>query len=364
MAADGGREARPVAEQLFDPREGRLFDFFQAVTLLEALARRVDAATASVGDGADPAREAVRFAANVRLHFPAADVAALAPASPATGGRPSMTVNFMGLAGALGPLPGPFAELLVRRTHLGDTAARDFLDIFHHRLISLAFRIRKRHRVGLGVASPVEDAAAHYLFALIGLGVPALRGRLAPVPDRALLFYAGALSREVRPLGGLVGMLRCHFGLPVDAEPLVGAYFPIDPSHRTTIGPSGKNRRIGDAVLGSRYWDPAACIEIRVGPLDVDDYLRLLPGTGKEPPGDRLDVLLTLARFYAGEAIDIRVRLLLHPAAARPSAPKRTRVQRLGERPRLGYTAWVGRAFEQRDVLLQGAALRRAAAGR
>lgn len=366
MATDGGRKAPSVEEQLFDPVAGRLFDFFQAVGLLEALARAAGAAQAGVGEGGEPSREAVRFASTVRLNFPTSDIAQI---SPPAGAQAAMTVNFLGLAGAHGPLPTPFAEIVLRRAVVGDTAARDFLDIFNHRLVSLVYRIRKRHRISLGAASPLDDDAARYLFALIGLGTAGLRDRVPALPDRALLFHAGLFSREIRPIGGLVAILRCHFGVPVEGVPLVGGFYPIEASHRTAIGPSGKNRRLGqDAVLGSRYWDPAACTEIRVGPLDVDDYLRFLPGSPGVPAGDRLAPLLALARFYAGETTDVRIRLVLRPAAAkrrgRHAKPQRSRTQTLGERPRLGYTAWVGRAFDQREVVLGGAALRGALATR
>jgi type VI secretion system protein ImpH len=374
MAADGGRPTPTVEAQLYHPVGGRLFDFFQAVTLLEALARAVGRASsnagahASVGEGGDPTREAVRFAGTVRLAFPTSDIAAITRPD-GDGGQAAMTVNFMSLAGALGPLPAPFAEIVLGRAVAGDTAARDFLDIFNHRLISLVYRIRRRHRIALGVASPVADDAARYLFALVGLGTAGLRGRLAPVEDRTLLFYAGLLSREVRSIHGLVVLLRRHFSVPVEGTPLVGGFYPIEPTHRTVIGPSGKNRRLGeDAVLGSRYWDPSACLELRIGPLSVEDYLRFLPGTPGIPPGDRLAPLLALVRFYAGETVDARIRLVLQPAAAARSrkgrqGPELRRVQRLGERPRLGYTAWVGRAFAGREVVLESAAMRDAAGG-
>ena len=188
MAADGGRKAPLVIEQLFDPIQGRLFDFFQAVALLEGLARRVDECVAGLADSGEPGREAVRFASSVRLSFPTSDIVQTARArdpeegdgrDPA-GQKPTMTVNFMGLAGALGPLPAPFAEIIVRRTALGDTASRDFLDIFNHRLLSLVYRIRKRHRIALGVTRPVDDDAVRHLFALVGLGEQAAGGGLAP----------------------------------------------------------------------------------------------------------------------------------------------------------------------------------------
>lgn len=361
MVARGGREAPPVAvaDQLFDPAAGPLFDFFQAVSLIEAIERAAGRASAGVGEGWQPEREPVRFTSNVRLAFPTTDIGAITRAAP--GKRPEMRVNFLGLAGVMGPLPWPFAEIVVQRTAAGDTAFRDFLDIFNHRLISLVYRIRRRHRIAFGVAEPIDDDAVRYLFALIGLGTPALRRRLGPVEDRALLYYAGLLSREIRPLSGLAAMLRCQLGVPVEGEPLVGGFYPIEPSHRTAIGPSGRNRRLGrDAILGARYWDPSACVEIRVGPLCERELLRFLPGTNGIPAGDKLAPLVQLVRIYAGEVIDFRVRLVLDPERAKPargSARAPRRVQTLGERPRLGYTAWVGSAHGRREVVLEGSAL-------
>lgn len=393
MAADGGGDAPPVAERLFDPIEGRLFDFYQAVWLLSAVARESGAAPVGVGEGGAPSREAVRFASTLRLTFPTSDVASIVRAA---GGQALMTVNFMGLGGAMGPMPAPFCEHVLRRALGGDTATRDFLDIFNHRLVSLMVRMRRRHRIALGVAGPLDDDASRYLFALVGMGMPSLRGQLGVAPsqggprpgareqqpvvqDRTLLYYAGLFARDVRSLAGLTAMLRVHFGVPVGGAPLVGGFYPIEPTHRTEIGPSGRNRRLGgDAVLGARYWDPAACVDLRVGPLGVEDFLRFLPATGDVPAGDRLAPFLTLARHYAGEAVDVRIRLLLEPEVARRAAARwawgrrarvvgaavvEGKVQTLRERPRLGYTAWVGRAFQGREVVLQSKVLAGAGEG-
>ena len=72
MASDGGRKDAPVMDRLFS--EGRRFDFFQAVALIEALAHE----PAEVGSSGEPSREAVRFASNVRMSFPVADVESIA----------------------------------------------------------------------------------------------------------------------------------------------------------------------------------------------------------------------------------------------------------------------------------------------
>jgi type VI secretion system protein ImpH len=361
MVTDGRGQAPSIEEQIFT--EGRLFDFFRAVEILEALYGSV-----SVGEGPTASREAVRFASSVRMSFPPSAIASVERPSPsATRQAPVMTVNFMGLAGAHGPLPAPFAELVLQRAARGDTAARDFLDIFNHRLVSLVYRIRKRHRVGLGARSPEADDTARYLYALTGLGTARQREQLTSVRDRTLLYYAGLLAREARTMAGLSAMLTSHFGVPIEGVPFTGGFYPVEPEDRTSIGRFGRNRRLGrDASLGARYWDQEAAFELRVGPLEIADFLRFLP-TGRDGvmAGDRLAPLCELARFYAGPVLDVRVRLVLDPEAvareprARHRArPTRPRLQTLGERPRLGYTAWVGRAWQRRDVVLSGAALR------
>lgn len=340
MAAHGGVAPPALRELLFS--QARRFDFFQAVALLERLAPGAP----SVGSSADPAREALRFAGSVRLASPAAPVESL---EAKAGERPALTVSFMGVAGALGPLPLPFSELVLRRARKGDTALRDLLDIFNHRLLSLAYRIRRKHTVGLGVGAPEEDDAFRLLRALVGLGLPELESRLAPLSDGTLVTHAGVLGREPRSMAGLSAMLRAHFGVPVTGVPLTGAFHRLEPFDVTALGASGRCRLLGrDAVLGARFWDQESTFDVRVGPLDRADYLSFLPG------GDRLAPLRALTRFYAGPGLDFRVRVLLDPAAAgRPGAPARPST--LGERPRLGYTAWAGRPWARREITLPGA---------
>src|SRR2546425_12316042 len=103
----------------------------------------------------------IRYAAN--LDFPASDIASVNSGNGAKGTAAmvnhfkmrempaEMTVNFLGLAGGLGALDIPTPELVLQRTSRNDKALKDFLDIFNHRLVSLLYRIRKHHRVGLGV---------------------------------------------------------------------------------------------------------------------------------------------------------------------------------------------------------------------
>jgi type VI secretion system protein ImpH len=198
-------------------------------------------------------------------------------------------------------------ELIFQRAVRGDTAARDFLDIFNHRLISFVYRIRKKHRIGLGVSSPEEDSAAGHLYSLLGLGFPELKNRLG-VNDRALLTHTLTLGNDTRSLEGLVAILRHHFGMAIEAIPLTGSFHAIESSNRTAIGRTGRNRVLGrDAVLGGRFWDQESAFEIRVGPMKLDTFLRFLPS------GDALGPRCALVRFYAGPRYRFGLQLILEP---------------------------------------------------
>src|SRR5207244_2018241 len=113
MGAEGGRARPALIDRLF--REAYRFDFFQAVRLLEHLARERagdDPAARRYPVGQDwlPGREVVRFRALPSLSFAPGAIRHLrAPEAdgeaPANGAPPEMVVTFMGLTGPTGVLP-------------------------------------------------------------------------------------------------------------------------------------------------------------------------------------------------------------------------------------------------------------------
>jgi type VI secretion system protein ImpH len=322
MAAHGWGTDRSVAEMLYE--SGHRFDFYQAVRLAEIL----NPEKISVGEGSEPRKEAVRFKSRVGLQFPATDLDEI-NSPPAEGEPLEMTVNFMGLAGIQGPLPLPYTELILERAWHKDTALRDFLDIFNHRLISLMYRIRKRQRLGFSLQSPEKSPFAAYLFSLIGLGTEGLQGRMR-VRDRALLLYAGFLAQQPRSMAALESLLSDYFQVTVMGVPFCGQWHLLEDDQVTTIGASGQNRGLGrGAVLGTRIWDQEGKFEIRLSPLNLEKFLNFLP------LGDGFTPLCELTRFFAGTDLDFEIRLMLKGDEVPES--------RLGGSagPRLGWTSWL-----------------------
>ena len=322
-----GWQKNPSVEQgLYS--EGHRFDFYQAVKLLELLFPELEVP----GVGSDPSREAVRFRSTVDLAFAATDLDSVEP--PTADGAPaSMAVNFMGLAGGQGPLPSSFTELIRERAWRKDsrgerdTAFRDFLDIFNHRLVALLYRARKKYRPALTTSGPDESRISRPFFALLGLGTAGVRGRLG-VDERALLGYSGLLARQARTMVGLEGMLEDYFDVAVDLRPFRARRFDIAEDQITRLGRSGQNQRLGlETVLGSRVWDQEAAYELHLGPISLERFLDFLPtGTAFVP-------LVSLARFYTGHELDASVRLTLSAA----EVPQLW----LGGPARLGWTSWL-----------------------
>lgn len=324
MAAHGWGTTGPLSEALFEA--GYRFRFYQAVRLLEIL----HPDRQPVGEGSIPDRETVRFTAPASMAFPAGDVHEVAR-RPGDGPPATMAVHVMGLAGAFGPLPAPYSELIAERRRNRDEALAAFLDVFNHRLVSLLYRVRKVARVGFEWTSPERTFAARALFALMGLGTEGLRER-TPVPDRSLLACAALFAPPPRSMSGLETLLGHHFQVPVQGRAFRGRWLAVSEDQRTRLGENGANRRLGRSVLlGGRVWDQAGKFEIVLGPLAAERLRAFLPGRRA------FTVLCELTRFYAGNELEFDLRLVV----AGDDAP--LAALGAGDGPRLGWTSWLGR---------------------
>lgn len=219
------------------------FGFFQAVRLLE----RLFPGRAHVGGYDDPAREVVRFGVNPSLAFPASEIQGL----ELDGERPAMKVNFMGLIGPQGVLPHHYSLIVAERLRARDAALAEFLDIFHHRLISLFYQAWRKTRFTIAREDASDDRLARHLADLIGLGLDNARERL-PFPDEALIYRAGLLAPQPRGAVALQQFLEDFFDVPAEVQQFVGGWFPLEHEDRCVIGEEKDDRnRLGfGAVAG------------------------------------------------------------------------------------------------------------------
>jgi type VI secretion system protein ImpH len=305
-------------------REPYCFEFLQAVQLLERLSPKAS----PVGHFVPPHTESVRFSAHPSLAFPASEIQSL---TYREGQAPLMIVNFMGLIGPLGVLPIQYTEFIQRREQEGDTSARDFLDLFHHRIISLFYRAWQKYHYQTTHGRGEHDRLKLYLQNLVGLGHDELLNRQV-VPDDALLFHAGLLTQQPRSVVGCESFLHDYFGVPVRIEQFVGAWYRLEPDAQTAFRDDTAISDVlgGGAVVGDEVWDPQAGLRVVLGPLTLAQYREFLPvGSAYQP-------LKTLVRFFAGEEFDFELQLILKreevPSCELGAAPEQA--------PLLGWVSW------------------------
>jgi type VI secretion system protein ImpH len=282
------------------------FGAFQAVRLLG----RLRPERAPVGGWADPASEVVRFTAPPSLAFPAAEVRALRPSTEGEGPH-RLSVNFFGLTGPQAVLPHVYTQHAAERARGRDTAFRDFLDLFHHRALSLFYRTWARAKPVIGHEAGRDDWLLDHLLDVAGLGTAGLRGRL-PVADEALGHYAGLLAPAARPADGLARLVGDYFGVPATVEQFVGEWRRIATGGQTTLGTDDAHSRLGFGVVGDEAWDPQARVRLRLGPLTRAQFDAFLPG------GDAHPSLVALVRLYADDQVGVDAQLVLDRGAVAP----------------------------------------------
>ena len=327
-SSDGAHSARrperdpsALEEALRD--EPETFGFFQAVRLLERLRPELS----PVGGSGDPATEVVRVTVEPTLAFPASEIGSLdlPPGAPAR-----MSVNFMGLTGPLGVLPHEYTLLVARRRRAQDRVLGDFLDLFHHRAVSLFYRAWRRNHIA-AARETGEDRVREHALDLVGMGLEADRG-LFEFPDEVLVSYAGLLAQQPRGAVALEQLLTDYFGVEVSVEQFVGGWYPVAPADQCPVGEElGASTQLGrGVVVGDEVWDQQMRARVRIGPLTRTQYDRFLPN------GNAHGSLTELLRFFSHDQFDWEIQLVLH----RDEVPALV----LGgddSPPPLGWSTWI-----------------------
>ena len=312
------------------------FDFYYVLRRFECLYPE----RPRIGTASRPLNDVLRLAQEPSMAFSPATLNSFKVAGKGGGkqSRPAkLAVNFFGLFGPNGPLPLHLTEYARdRMRNADDPTFSEFLDIFHHRMLSLFYRSWASAQPTVNFDRPQEDRFSLYTGALFGLGMPSLRDR-DEIPDRAKLHFAGRLSPQHRNVEGLVVMIASFFGIPVEIEQFVGEWLGIPDDCCCCLGVSPKMGTLGESiVLGDQVWECQQKFRLVLGPLSLDEYERFLPGRDS---GKRLRAMV---RNYVGDSMNWDVNLVL----------KKDKVPavKLGENDLLGWNTWLGDRVGNNDA--------------
>ena len=293
------------------------FEAFQLLRLVECAHPH----QARLGTARRPSQEPIRIGQDPELRFSSAQVNSYEPGDAAR--APRLALDF-GLLGPEGPMPLHLTEFVrARSRHRGDRTLERFLDLFHHRLSSLRYRVWAASQPAIGADRRGEDRFATYVGSLCGvarddgaLGADEMLGAAAWIGDRR------------RPAIGLAALLSERFGVSVVIEPFAGQWLAAPDDAHVRLGARNRSALGRGHVLGRRVWDRQSKFVVVLGPLDAAQRDRLLPGAAEFA---RLDAWV---RWYTGATLDFDVVLRLTSGAAPP--------MRLGAGARLARSSWLG----------------------
>ena len=322
MAGQAGLSTFDIETGLLE--KGRRFSFIQVMRLMRLLGHVPE----SVKDPRTFARQAqsLRISPQNNLSFPASDVMSIQRAKGESSGF-LVNAGFLGLYGPASPLPTFYTEDLIQQEADEESAVRDFLDIFNHRIFTLFFRCLMKYRLFFRVCEEHNPEILNKLYCLIGLGE--LRHRRDMPYGYSMIRYSGILSQHPRSARGLETMLGDAFNYTsVKVVQCVGRHVKIPLSQRLLLGKTGSRLGI-DRVIGEQIRDHTGKFRLRLGPVNFTLFQKLLPGSEENK---RLSLL---TRFYLLDPLEYDLELILQEGEAS--------CVRLGAETasRLGMDTWI-----------------------
>ena len=285
-----------IGEILF--RKPYEFSFVQTVSLVQQLFPSKQ----KVGESERKEDEAINFVSRINYGLPGSENYLIKYSD----NQPlQLEVNFIGLSGPQGPLPQPYGELIHDLVRGKNTALKEFLDIFNHRLTSLSYKAATRIAPLAAREHPQNSLVGKILEGFAGLRTDGLVEAWS-VPHPNVLSFAQILWQRPHSLAGLETLIGGFFNITANTRAFEGDWNEIPEKYRTQIGAAryGRNNKLGvDSFIGTKIWNPTNHISVILGPLPLHKYLSFLPN------GAAHKKLLELIRLYVGA--DTQYRLFL-----------------------------------------------------
>ncbi len=338
MAGSDGQTRDAVIAKL--AQQPYAFGFYSALRLLQSCFRDLPRVGYSWSAGRDP----IRFAQSPALDFAPSTLESVQRKDPAL--PPVLYFRHFGLFGPNGPLPLCLTEYARDRLlHHGDPTFAAFCNIFHHRLLSFFFRTWADAQKSVDFDRPKDSRWLYYVGSLVGLGMESLTERQT-VPDRAKLYFAGRLVQQTRNAEGLEAIVQDFFGIRTRLLTFIGRWLKLPGGSVCKLGVSPETGSLGATVIvGTRFWTCQLHFRLRLGPMSLAEYERMLP------TGNSFRRLCDWVRLYTGEHFSWDVQLVL--------AKEQVPATQMGKMGRLGWTTWLKtKPFDHDadDLILQGSA--------
>lgn len=316
------------------------FSFFLALRCIESASPD----SPRLGESLRPVSDSVRLGQTPSLSF--ANVTLDYFEKGAEGKPARLNSLFLGLFGPHGALPTHLTEYAQNRLrHDKDPTFVSFVDMFHHRMLSLFYRAWANKEPTVSFDREGTDKFKKYLGSLFGQGMSSSYQR-DEFPDRAKLFFSGLLSNQVHNADGLASILTAYFNMPVTVEEFMGEWMLVPKEMQWRLGENEETGKLGQTTLmGEKTWGCQHKFRLCFQPSNLAAFKRLLPGGGD------LKIVVAIVKNYIGLQFDWDIKLIMK----KNDVPKFM----LGGESQLGWSTWLhsNRASEDcSDTIIHGLA--------
>lgn len=249
--------------------------FVQLLGILE----RMSLDAAPIGGKGPASKEAIRIRHDPSLAFMPNEVVSARALEPREGDTDQaqfeITTAFLGLTGSVSPVPSYISEEVLEDSEQGQ-AKRDFLDVFHHRLLSLFYRAARKYDFAADYISGARDVWSERVMHLSGLNDAA-----ATLPPETLLrfspLFSSGAKHSARALEAALAdaLSESTGGAPLELHQFVPSWVEISDDDLTRLGVRGST--LGRSiVLGKKICDRSSKIDIVIGPISYQQHLAFL----------------------------------------------------------------------------------------
>lgn len=280
-------------------KNGHAFSFYQVLRLLRLYLQNSERSE----ERHSIEEDWIRIRPELSLAFPASDVASIEESIRENGSLYYVTATMLGLYGSSSPLPTFYTEDLMEEASEDMSVARDFIDLFNHRLYLLLFHCWMKYREFLKVVEENDSKDLEKLFCLLGMGEAELRKDLPETYP--LIRYIGLFTQFPRSSLGLETLLKDALGgIPIKVIPCIQRTVKIPEDQRALLDLSGCS--LGEnSFIGEVMEDRMGKFRLQIGPLKSTEFHSLLPGNRE------YHWLSFLTQFYLKDPLEYDMELIL-----------------------------------------------------
>ena len=245
-----------------------------------------------------------RFFTNPKINFPVGDIEQLIILEEDGREVFQFLVNFLGLQGSSGPLPGSVLDEIAEE-HNNNPIQSIYLDFFNHHLITVFHQIWRKYKYYIKFNPNFSDNYSRNIMNLLGVSRDFIE--FTHLNWHKIFYHLGIIQSGIRTKEALTSIIQHYFDLhDISLEEHVRKIVEVEVEQKNQVGI--KNVMLGENfILGDKVESFSNKFRVNINNLKLDEFHQFLPNTKKYRQ------LQELIRFLLKDPLPYDVLLGLHP---------------------------------------------------